>query len=82
MNREEIQTCIVELISKELKLESEKVNVHAGFYELGLDSVNSLFLLDDLEKRLQMDIDPMSLYDNPTIASLAEFIDQLHHGTG
>ena len=69
-----VQQEIKTIIATELNLQIDSLNNSSSFYELGLDSVNSLFLLAELEERLDMDIDPMSLYDNPTIQSFSEYL--------
>ena len=78
---EEIQTIILELIEKELAISRHEIDPTRSFQELGLDSVNSLFLLDELERKLQLDIDPLSLYDNPTINSFASYLYQSLNGS-
>ncbi|MEM6644304.1 MAG: acyl carrier protein [Bacteroidota bacterium] len=80
MNIEVIQSIICELISKELHIEASTISMNASFYELGLDSVNSIFLLAEMEARIGKDIDPMSVYDNPTIKSFASYLHSLANG--
>ena len=75
----EIEKLIKEMISKETGISLPDISSQSSFHQLGLDSVNSLFLLGDLEDALNLDIDPLSLYDNPTIASFSVYINQLQN---
>lgn len=70
----DIQSLICEVIAKELTISASEINANDSFYDLGLDSVNSIFLLSEMEHKLSIDIDPMSVYDNPTVESFAKFL--------
>lgn len=70
----EIQTEIKEVIAGELHLKVDDMDNTKSFHDMGLDSVNSIFLLAKMEERLNVHIDPMSVYDNPTIQSFSEYI--------
>ena len=81
LTQEQIQEMICKHLSRELNVDATTIDIDISFHDLGLDSVNSLFLLGDLEEELAMDIDPLALYDNPTISSFATFIYQKRHET-
>ncbi|WP_425392994.1 acyl carrier protein [Ekhidna sp.] len=70
----EIKQHVKDIIAKELNLNSEDLDELQSFHNLGLDSVNSIFLLAKMEEKLDMYIDPLSVYDNPTIRSFSEFL--------
>ncbi len=71
---EEIQSIIKTIISEELNISPKEIKHKSSFHELGLDSVNSIFLLAEMEVQLAIDIDPMSVYDNPTIESFSKYL--------
>jgi len=75
----EIEELIKTMISKETGTRLPDISSQSTFHQLGLDSVNSLFLLGDLEETLNLDIDPLSLYDNPTIESFSAYINELQN---
>lgn len=77
MELEKIQQIICEIIANELNISVEEISYNSTFYELGLDSVNSIFLLSELETRLEIDIDPLSVYDNPTVFSFTQYLHSL-----
>lgn len=61
-------------IAAELRINESVIANDSSFHQLGLDSVNSLFLLNEVEEHFQIDIDPLSLYDNPTLDSFSEYL--------
>lgn len=75
-----IAQAIKAIISRETGADVTLLDDQSSFHALGLDSVNSLFLLGELEDLLEVDIDPLSLYDNPTIASFSSYLNQLKNG--
>ena len=79
-SHEEIKLLIQKLIAEELHIDADSIDADTSFHQLGLDSVNSIFLISELEIELQLDIDPMSVYDNPTISSFSDYIYQLSDG--
>lgn len=61
-------------IAKETKTPKEEISAEEMFVNLGLDSVSGVYLLDILEKRTGLQLNPLLLWDYPTIKSLAEFL--------
>lgn len=60
-----------------LDIESESVDIHLEFTSLGLNSVNILRLISDLEKIFDdqgNDISPAIVYEYPTIHALSEHL--------
>ena len=70
----EIQNLICEVIANELHISPSEIIDDVSFHDLGLDSVNSIFLISEIENKLSIDIDPMSVYDNPTIKSFSKYL--------
>ena len=77
----EIQDIIKDIIAQELAVNKDELKAEVSFHDLGLDSVNSIFLIALLEEKLGIDIDPMSVYDNPSIRSFSEYIVAEVNGT-
>jgi acyl carrier protein len=71
---EEIQDWFVRYLSEALQIPSEKIELKAPFEVLGLDSVTAVGMSGDLETWLGCSIDPMVVYDYPTIESLAGYL--------
>ena len=54
----------------------ERVGVHDDFFTLGGDSISSLKAASRIRTALAVELSPRALFDTPTIASLAETMDQ------
>ncbi|SFM59241.1 Acyl transferase domain-containing protein [Chitinophaga sp. YR627] len=55
------------------------LDIHTGFYDLGLDSAHLLQVVRELEKTVQAQLYPTLLFEYATIQRLAEYL-QEHHG--
>lgn len=82
VNELEIKRRIIELLSKELKIDANQIKDDSTFYDLGLDSVNSIFLIYELEKEFHIDIDPLAIYDNPSLQLFTLYLKKLIHEAG
>ena len=81
MTRLEILNALKAEIAKETGLAPSGIDEHAPFYTLGLDSISSVFILDELEKTLGIEMNPMFFWDYPTVSLLADHITTLRkHG--
>ena len=80
-SRTEILNVLKEEIAKETGLPLSEIVDEATFYSLGLDSISSVFILDRLEKRLKIEMNPIFFWDYPTVGLLAEHLVSLSdHG--
>ena len=79
ISKGDIQNSLRDIIAQELHISASDINSHTSFHDLGLDSVNSIFLIGELEKLFGIDIDPMSVYDNPTIESFSTYLMESLH---
>ncbi|MCB2360147.1 SDR family NAD(P)-dependent oxidoreductase [Clostridium estertheticum] len=61
-------------ISKELKKNTNEIDIYTGFYDLGLDSTQLLILVKNLEKKVQQDLYPTLLFEYSSVQRLAEYI--------
>lgn len=72
--REFIERDLRSLIAAPLKLEPSRVKLEAGFYDLGLDSVQLLDLVKELEKKLGESLYPTLLFEYNTAGKLASYL--------
>src|SRR5579884_2653628 len=63
-------------ICRELKLEQNQLDSGATFVRYGMDSVNAIMLIGDLEEYLGCRLSPTLAWDHPTIEALAEHLAQ------
>jgi acyl carrier protein len=77
MTKAEILSKLKEEITKETGLKLEEISDSATFASLGLDSISSVVILDELERHLQLEMNPMLFWDYPTVELLAGHITSL-----
>jgi acyl carrier protein len=80
MTREELIRLLKDEISHETKIPASEIKSEESFYSLGLDSISCVFVLDELSKKLNLDLNPILFWDFPTVDLLAShIISLLHH---
>jgi acyl carrier protein len=70
----EIQDWLVAYIANLLEIESEEIDVTIPFDRYGLDSSAAVGMTGDLEDWLGKEVEPILLYDYPTIEALARHL--------
>ena len=70
----EIQDWIVTYIADLLEIESEEVDVTIPFDRYGLDSSAAVGMTGELEDWLGKEVEPILLYDYPTVEALARHL--------
>ena len=71
MTKEEISAFCVDQLAEILRIPKDSVDVNVKFTRLGLDSAMTVYLLMELEDRLDLELSPETFYDHPTIAALS-----------
>ncbi|MFZ6014062.1 MAG: acyl carrier protein [Bacteroidota bacterium] len=74
MTKEEMIQTLKQEIARETGLPVAEIDDTADFLSLGLDSVSCVFVLDKLEKKIQIELNPIFFWDYPTVASLSEHL--------
>ncbi len=64
-------------IAETLGLKTEEVNLDEEFMNMGLDSMHAIFLLDEIEKEYNIEINPHSFWEFPTINKFAKNLAEL-----
>jgi len=73
----EIQQWFVDSLARITDSPPEEIDVNAPFESFGLDSVTAVGLTGELEEWLGCTVDPMAVYDYPTIQALAGHLAEL-----
>jgi acyl carrier protein len=74
MTREQIsEFCIVSLANV-LRIPTETVKADAIFNRLGLDSAMVVYLMMELEEKLDLELSPDDFYDYPTVNDLSRYL--------
>lgn len=64
-------------IASETGIPAAEISDSASFFDLGLNSISAVFILDVLEKELKVDMNPLFLWDYPTVGLLADYLTSL-----
>ncbi|ELR68488.1 hypothetical protein C900_00322 [Fulvivirga imtechensis AK7] len=59
------------LVHQETGIEVDKIDIDSTFHQLGLDSISSVYLLEQIERHYRIRFTPLYFWDYPTIRSLA-----------
>jgi acyl carrier protein len=74
MTKQEISTFCVDQLAEILRIPNEQVDVNAKFARLGLDSAMTVYLLMELEEKLDLELSPETFYDHPTVDALSAYL--------
>ena len=74
MTREEIsELCIVSLANV-LRIGRDRVKTDAKFSRLGLDSAMVVYVMMELEEKLDLELSTDDFYDHPTVDDLSRYL--------
>lgn len=69
-----IQIWLVNQIAKQLKIKPETIKVTEPLTRYGLDSIDSVTIVGDMEDWLDTELPSTLLWDNPTIEKAAKYL--------
>jgi acyl carrier protein len=71
MTREQISDFCIISLANVLRIPKETVEADAVFNRLGLDSAMVVYLMMELEEKLDLELSPDDFYDYPTVNALS-----------
>jgi acyl carrier protein len=74
LNQTSIQNWLVKQISEELSLDADTINVTEPLTRYGLDSIDAVTLVGDLEDWLELELPDTLFWDHPSIAQASQFL--------
>jgi acyl carrier protein len=74
MTKDEISAYCVDHVAEILRVPKESIDTNANFARLGLDSAMSVYLVMELEDKLELELESDMLVDYPTIDALSAFL--------
>ncbi|WP_316840662.1 acyl carrier protein [Pedobacter gandavensis] len=80
LNNTEIIELLRAKIADHVKIEIDQVDPARNLDEIGLSSLQAVIISGELEDVLEVEIDPMIMFENKTINEVAEKIMQLTNG--
>lgn len=72
---EEIRVWLVNYLADLLEVDQDEIDTSVSFDQYGLDSSTAVGITGDLSDWLSQDLDPVLLYDHPTIDALVQHLD-------
>jgi acyl carrier protein len=70
----DIQDWMVSYLASHLNCRPEEIDVNVPFEHFALDSASAIEMTGDLEEWLGDRVDPMLVYDYPTISDMSRFL--------
>lgn len=74
MTKQEISALCVDQLAEILRIPRATIDTSAKFARLGLDSAMSVYLVMELEEKLNLELDYDMLAEYPTIETLAAYL--------
>jgi acyl carrier protein len=74
MTREQISELCIAALANILRIEKDRVDIGTKFNRLGLDSAMLVYLMMELEEKLDLELSTDDFYDHPTVEALSRFL--------
>lgn len=74
MDSEEIKNVLTQEIAAELGTAPEEIDETASFMRLGVSSVQALKVINRLRRRLEIDVNPVALFEFKTIEDISDYL--------
>lgn len=78
----EIIAFVKERVARETKLSPDQIDTDQYLGVYGLDSINSVHVLVELERFTGLELNPLLFWDYPTIHKLSKHLHQLYLNKG
>lgn len=76
MNKEEIMDLIKEEIAAVLGQGAESIDENVNFLKIGVSSVQALKIINRIRRKLEVDINPVAMFEYKTIAEFAGYLSE------
>lgn len=74
MEQEHIRSVLTREIAAELRIDPARINGDTSFMRLGLASVQALKVINRVRLELEIDINPVALFEFNTIEDISDYI--------
>jgi acyl carrier protein len=74
MTQQEISELCVASLANVLRIAKDRVKTDSKFSRLGLDSAMVVYVMMDLEEKLDLELSTDDFYDHPTVDELSRFL--------
>lgn len=73
---EDITQFLQKTIAEETQIDIQKIDPAQPMGTFGLNSINSVYVLQQLENFIEMELNPLLFWDYPTIGDLSQYLHQ------
>ena len=74
MTREQISEICVGSLAHVLRIAKDRVKTDTKFKRLGLDSAMTVYVMMELEEKLDLELSTDDFYDHPTVDALSRYL--------
>jgi acyl carrier protein len=74
MTQEEISGFCVDSLAKVLRIARDRIRTDTKFNRLGLDSAMVVYVMMELEEKLDLELSTDDFYDHPTVDALSRYL--------
>lgn len=74
MTREQISDFCISALANILRVSKDRIDPATKFSRLGLDSAMLVYLMMDLEEKLDLELSTDDFYDHPTVDALSRYL--------
>ena len=78
MTQQEISEICVASLANVLRIAKDRVKTDAKFSRLGLDSAMVVYVMMELEEKLDLELSTDDFYDHPTVDALSAYLAERH----
>jgi acyl carrier protein len=76
MTREQISEFCVTSLANVLRISKDRVETGTKFTRLGLDSAMLIYVMMELEEKLDLELSTDDFYDYPTVDALSDYLSE------
>jgi acyl carrier protein len=74
MTREQISDLCIASLANVLRIAKDRVKTDIKFNRLGLDSAMMVYVMMELEEKLDLELSTDDFYDHPTVDALSSYL--------
>ncbi len=74
MTRDQLVHIITQAIAEETGHPGSSILESTSFSDLGIDSLSSIVILNNIEDQINLELNPLHMWDYPTVGSFADFL--------
>ncbi len=74
MSKQEIIDFMIKLIAEVAEEPIEDLDENTSFFKIGVSSIDALKIMNKIRKQLQVDINPVAMFEFKTIGEMSDYL--------